>query len=81
MATDERTSMVDANGHAWVRLDTARGSFWQILGINSGARVGSTVRQYLASGRFSHIFYVDVGSDFGVFSPAEWRSMLSRCFD
>ena len=28
---DERTSMVDANGHAWVRLDTARGSFWQNL--------------------------------------------------
>ena len=27
MATDERTSMVDANGHAWVRLDTARGTF------------------------------------------------------
>ena len=31
MATDERTSMVDANGHAWVRLDTARGSHWQNL--------------------------------------------------
>ena len=31
MATDERTSMVDANGHAWVRLDTARGSYWQNL--------------------------------------------------
>ena len=31
MATDERTSMVDANGHAWVRLDTARGSLWQNL--------------------------------------------------
>ena len=31
MATDERTSTVDANGHAWVRLDTARGSFWQNL--------------------------------------------------
>ena len=28
---DERTSMVDANGHAWVRLDTARGTFWQNL--------------------------------------------------
>ena len=28
---DERTSMVDANGHAWVRLDTARGSHWQNL--------------------------------------------------
>ena len=28
---DERTSMVDANGHAWVRLDTARGSYWQNL--------------------------------------------------
>ena len=26
---DERTEMVDDNGHAWVRLDTARGSFWQ----------------------------------------------------
>ena len=35
----------------------------------------------LASGRISHIFYVDVGSDFGVFSPAKWRSLLSRCFD
>ena len=31
MANDERTSMVDANGHAWVRLDTARGTFWQNL--------------------------------------------------
>ena len=31
LATDERTSMVDANGHAWVRLDTARGTFWQNL--------------------------------------------------
>ena len=31
MATDERTSMEDANGHAWVRLDTARGTFWQNL--------------------------------------------------
>ena len=44
MATDERTSMVDANGHAWVRLDTARarsGRTW-ILGINSGARLEST---------------------------------------
>ena len=28
---DERTSMVDANGHAWVRLDTAPGSYWQNL--------------------------------------------------
>ena len=28
---DERTSMVDDNGHAWVRLDTARGSLWQNL--------------------------------------------------
>ena len=37
--------------------------------------------QYLASGRISHIFYVGDGSDFGVSSPAEWRSMLSRCFD
>ena len=27
------------------------------------------------------MFYVDVGSVFDVFSPAEWRSMLSRCFD
>ena len=31
IATDERTSMEDANGHAWVRLDTARGTFWQNL--------------------------------------------------
>ena len=31
MANDERTSMVDANGHAWVRLDTALGTFWQNL--------------------------------------------------
>ena len=31
MAIDERTSMVDANGHAWVRLDTARGTFWKNL--------------------------------------------------
>ena len=31
MVTDERTSMVDASGHAWVRLDTARGSLWQNL--------------------------------------------------
>ena len=31
MATDERTSMEDANGHAWVRLDTARATFWQNL--------------------------------------------------
>ena len=31
MATDERTSMVDANGHAWVRLDTARGTCWKNL--------------------------------------------------
>ena len=37
--------------------------------------------QYLASGRISHIFFVGDGSDFGVSSPAEWRSMLSRCFD
>ena len=26
---DERISMVDADGHTWVRLDTARGSYWQ----------------------------------------------------
>ena len=26
---DECTEMVDDNGHAWVRLDTARGSLWQ----------------------------------------------------
>ena len=26
---DECTEMVDDNGHAWVRLDTARGSYWQ----------------------------------------------------
>ena len=31
MASDECTSMVDANGHSWVRLDTARGSYWQNL--------------------------------------------------
>ena len=50
-----------------------------------GAKLGLTVDtwlvQYLAFGRISHIFYVDVGPNFGVFSPAEWRSMLSRCFD
>ena len=28
---DECTEMVDDNGHAWVRLDTARGSHWQNL--------------------------------------------------
>ena len=28
---DERTEMVDDNGHAWVRLDTARSSYWQNL--------------------------------------------------
>ena len=28
---DECTEMVDDNGHAWVRLDTARGSLWQNL--------------------------------------------------
>ena len=37
--------------------------------------------QYLASGRISHIFYVGDGSDFGVSSPAEWSSMLSRGID
>ena len=31
LPADDRTSMVDANGHAWVRLDTARGTFWQNL--------------------------------------------------
>ena len=31
---NERTSMVDANGHAWVRLDTARGSYW--LNLETG---------------------------------------------
>ena len=31
MATDECSEMVDDNGHAWVRLDTARGTFWQNL--------------------------------------------------
>ena len=31
MATDECSEMVDDNGHAWVRLDTARGSLWQNL--------------------------------------------------
>ena len=31
MAPDECSEMVDANGHAWVRLDTARGTFWQNL--------------------------------------------------
>ena len=25
---DERTSTLDANGHAWVRVDTAQGSYW-----------------------------------------------------
>ena len=28
---DERTEMVDDNGHAWVRLDIAHGSFWKNL--------------------------------------------------
>ena len=28
---DECSEMVDDNGHAWVRLDTARGSLWQNL--------------------------------------------------
>ena len=31
MATDECSERVDGNGHAWVRLDTARGTFWQNL--------------------------------------------------
>ena len=40
------------------------------------------MRQYLASGRISHIFNVDVGLDFGVFFLLQnGRSMLSRCFD
>ena len=52
-----------------------------------GAMLGLTVDMGLATvlgfGRILHIFYVDVGSDFGVFlhSHAKWRSMLSRCFD
>ena len=45
MATDERTSMVDAYGHAWARFGHCAGArsgrTW-ILGINSGVRFWST---------------------------------------
>ena len=44
------------------------------------------LRQLLAFGRFSHIFYVEVDSNpvvdcrAGLHLRSEWRSMLSRCF-
>ena len=31
--SDERTSFVDAHGHAWVRLDTLHGSYWRNLDL------------------------------------------------
>ena len=31
--SDERTSFVDAHGHAWVRLDTLNGSYWRNLDL------------------------------------------------
>ena len=51
-----------------------------VRGVMLGLTVDTGLPTVLGFGRISHILYVDVGSDFGFF-PAEWRSMLSRCFD
>ena len=54
MATDERTSMVDANGHAWVRLGLCAGHFLEEPGYWA-----STVAPALGALRCPQIQFID----------------------